>query len=354
MPGHDIITVGASAGGIEALSQLVGGLPAHLPAAVFVVVHVAPHGTSVLPRILQRAGRLPAAHPRDGEPIVPGRIYIAPPDFHLLVKPGHVRLTRGPCENGHRPAADPLFRTAARYYGPRVIGVVLSGALDDGTAGMMAVKRGGGVAVVQDPEEALFSGMPRSALEHAAVDYSVPVAEVGPLLARLAAEPAAGAAPDLSPDEEKEADMAEIDLSKMTNETHPGHPSSFACPDCGGTLWEMREGELIRFRCRVGHAWSPESLIAEQADGLEASLWAALRALEEQTQLPRRLAEQAASRGYARAAESFRHRIQDSEGHAGLIRSILLRRERQPATECGPVPEPPPAPEDNGPPGAGG
>src|SRR5207244_2427388 len=168
MPGRDIIVVGASAGGVEALATLVRGLPADLPAAVFVVLHVPPHGTSVLPQILTRAGRLPAKHAVDGEAIQAGRIYVAPPDHHLLVKPGYVRVAHGPRENGHRPAVDALFRTAARTYGHRVAGVVLTGVLDDGTAGLIAVKLRGGAALVQHPDDALYDGMPRSALDNVA------------------------------------------------------------------------------------------------------------------------------------------------------------------------------------------
>src|ERR671933_2234360 len=189
MPGHDIIVSGASAGGMEALQILVRGLPADLPAALFVVWHLPPHSFGVLPDVLDRSGPLPAAHARDGEPIVPGRIYVAPPDRHLLLEPGQVRLTRGPKENHFRPAIDPLFRSAAAAYGPRVIGVVLTGLLDDGTAGLWTIKDRGRLAVVQDPDDALFPAMPLSALEYGAVDARRPAAELGPTLADLARRP---------------------------------------------------------------------------------------------------------------------------------------------------------------------
>ena len=190
MAGHDIIVVGASAGGVEALQTLVRGLPADVPAAMFVVLHMSADAPSMLPQILNRAGPLPVAAAVDNEPIAPGRVYVAVPDHHLLIERGRVCLVRGPKENRSRPAVDPLFRSAARAYGSRVIGVVLTGALDDGTSGLQAVKGRGGLAVVQDPAEALYTGMPRSAMEHVAVDYCMPLAEIPALLARLAVEPA--------------------------------------------------------------------------------------------------------------------------------------------------------------------
>ena len=345
MPGRDIIVIGASAGGVEALKQLVHGLPADLPAAVFVVLHVPPHGPSVLPRILTRAGRLPAAHPADGQPIRPGTITVAPPDYHLLVKPGHVRLTRGPRENGHRPAADALFRTAARSYGGRVVGVVLSGVLDDGTAGLAAVKRAGGLAVVQHPDDALYAGMPQSAIDNVAVDYTLPVADLAALLTRLATEPAPAPHPGLSPDGDKEADMAELEPGAVHAHHRPGTPSAFGCPECGGVLWELRDGDLLRFRCRVGHAWSADSLLAEQSDGLEAALWSALRALEEQAALSRRMADRAVARGHTGSAEVFAGQSRDATAHAEVIRRVLLTRRPDPTTE----PFDPTPPSGNGP-----
>ena len=185
MAGRDIVTIGASSGGVEALSALVGGLPADLPAALLVVLHSPEGMPSSLPRILSRSGPLEAAHPEDGDGIENGRIYVAPPGFHMLVEDGVVRLVRGPRENYHRPAADPLFRSAAVARGPGVVGVVLTGARDDGTAGLVAIKRRGGVTVVQDPDDALFRWMPESALRYAEVDHSVPLVKMAPLLARL-------------------------------------------------------------------------------------------------------------------------------------------------------------------------
>jgi two-component system chemotaxis response regulator CheB len=343
MPGRDVIVIGASAGGVEPLRQVVAGLPADLPAALFVVVHVPPHGPSVLPRILSRSGPLPAVHPHDHQPIRPGTIYVAPPDYHLLVKPGHVRVTRGPRENRHRPAADALFRTAARSYRQRVVGVVLSGVLDDGTAGLAAIKRAGGMAVVQHPADALYDSMPRTALNNVAVDYSLPAAELPGLLARLAAEPLPDIdPPDLPPDLEQEADMAELEPGATHDQHRPGAPSTFGCPECGGVLWELHDTELLRFRCRVGHAWSADSLLAEQSDGLEAALWSALRALEEQAALANRMRERAASRGQDRSAAVFATQVEESRAHAEVIRRVLLTRRPDPATE------PFPSAENNG------
>jgi two-component system chemotaxis response regulator CheB len=328
MPGRDILVVGASAGGVEALSEMVRGLPSDLPAAVFVVLHVPAHATSVLPRILSHAGRLPAAHAGEGEPIRPGRLYVAPPDHHMLLRPGHVYLSRGPRENSHRPAVDPLFRTAARAYGVRVVGVLLSGALDDGTAGLAAIKRRGGTAVVQNPNEALFSGMPRSAIESVEVDHVVSLAEISPLLSRLTREPVKEEAEEPVSDEmEQETKMEAFDLSAFEDREHPGTPSMFGCPECGGTLWEMQEGELIRFRCRVGHAYSTDSLLAEQSEALEAALWSAFRALEESASLARRMAARARERAQPLSAARFAEQAKDAHERAALVRQLLLKGE---------------------------
>lgn len=328
MPGHDVIVIGASAGGVEALSQLVARLPADLPAAVFVVVHIPSHTTSVLPAILNRKGRLPARHPADGARIEHGRIYVAPPDFHLLVQRDAVRLVHGPRENGHRPAVDTLFRTAARAYGRRVVGVVLSGSLDDGTAGLMAIKKRGGVALVQDPDEALYDGMPRNAIDHVPVDRVLPLADIAAALNDLAHEPVEEQGDgQVSDDLEFESEMAKLELNAVEKEMRPGTVSVFTCPECHGVLWELQEGELTRFRCRVGHAFSADTLLAEQSLALEEAIWSAFRALEESASLARRLARRLKDRGHDVSASRFEQQAHEAEQRAALIRQLLLRGE---------------------------
>jgi two-component system, chemotaxis family, protein-glutamate methylesterase/glutaminase len=325
MPDHDIVVVGASAGGVEALVDLARSLPADLPAAVFVVLHVPPTGSSALPDILSRQGPLPATHVKDGEPVESGRIYVAPPDHHVLLRAGHVHLARGPRENGHRPAVDPLFRSAARHYATRVIGVVLSGALDDGTAGLAAIKARGGLAVVQEPTDAMYPGMPASAIEHVPVDHVQPAAAMGTLLARLTLAPATEPPRPVPDDMKVEVEVEGFSLEAIEGE-HPGTPSGFSCPDCNGVLWELQDGELQRFRCRVGHAWSPESLLTQQSEALEAALWVALRSLEERAALAKRLAEPARRRGHSITARRFEEQADEAQQAARLVRDLLLDR----------------------------
>ncbi|HEV2149258.1 MAG TPA: chemotaxis protein CheB [Longimicrobiaceae bacterium] len=324
MQGHDVVVIGASAGGVEALVQLFSLLPADTPASFFVVLHVPERGTSALPAILGRRTALRVSHARDGDRIEPGRVYVAPPGWHLLVKRGFVRLVRGPRENGARPAVDPLFRTAAAAYGARVVGVVLSGMLDDGTAGLHHVRERGGVAVAQDPEEALFAGMPRSAVENVEVDHVLPLAGIAPLLARLAnteaMQPPGGDVPDHT---REGPDPVEIE-AHAPGDDRAGSPSGYTCPECHGALWALQEGELVRYRCRVGHAFSPETLLSEQATAMEAALWAALQALEERASLAHGMAERMERRGHPQLAARYRHEEEDARSRAELIRGVLL------------------------------
>lgn len=338
MPGHDIIVVGASAGGVEALSGLVRELPSDLPAAVFIVLHLPSQLPSLLPVILDRVSPLEVSHARDGEKIQHGRIYTAPPDHHLLVERDFVRVIRGPKENRYRPAVDPLFRSAALAYGPRVVGVILTGALGDGTVGMRALKSRGGIGVVQDPHEALYPGMPMSAMENTRVDYILPLAEIAPLLTHLASVEAEeeGAFP-MSDDLKTEGEIAEQKLDSegmIASVDKLGKTSAFTCPECHGTLWELHDGELLRYRCHVGYAYTADSLEAEQSEALENALWSGLRALEEKVALARRMALRAHERKNYRAAESFQQKAALASKHAEIMRQILLHgRESSPVEE---------------------
>jgi two-component system chemotaxis response regulator CheB len=320
----NVIVIGASAGGVGSLTGLVGDLPESLAAAVAVALHVPAEWPSALPAILSRSGPLPAAHAQDGEPLQHGRIYVAPPGRHLLVKRRTVRAVNGPNENGHRPAVDPLFRTAARAHGRRTLGVVLSGSLDDGTVGLMAIKKHGGAALVQDPADALFSGMPASAIENVAVDFIGDVPSLAnELVRRTAALAADHSEIAMTDDDAEELDVVEMDRGTPDPDDWAAVPSQFTCPECHGSLFEREDGALVRFRCRTGHAFSPETLAASQTQGVEEALWIALRALEENAALLHRLARRASDRGQVRAADRFLSQARGVEKRARVIRDAL-------------------------------
>ena len=321
MTHRDVVAVGASAGGVEALRAVVSGLPADLPAAVLVVLHVPRDAPSALPRILSRSGPLPARTAVDGEPVRPGQIYVAPADHHLLVLDHGIRISRGPAENGHRPAVDPLFRSVARAAGPRGIAVVLSGNRDDGASGAAAVAARGGRVVVQAPEEALYSSMPRAALTRVEAADIAEAADLGRLLGELTTVPIPD--PRRMPDQDTrlEQEVAISDFADLTTDQIAA-PAGYGCPSCGGSLFEMESDPLPRYRCRVGHAWTGESLLGEQAVQTEGALWLALRALEEKAALSRRMAGNPIGRAqrvsYARIAE-------DAEHARALLRTLLDR-----------------------------
>jgi two-component system chemotaxis response regulator CheB len=319
--GRDIVVIGASAGGVEALGSLVGQLPVDLRAAVFVVLHIPPSGTSVLPLILQRRGSLPASHAVDEEEIEHGRIYVAPPDHHLLLHAGVVRVVRGPHENGYRPAIDPLFRSAAHSFGPRVTGVVLSGVLDDGTAGLAGVKQAGGRTLVQDPAEALYPTMPSNAIEFVSPDRVLSARELGNAIVEFTNE-AVPAMAHNTDDPLLEEVFLRIDRGS-SDEPQPGDPSGYTCPACGGGLWEADESGITRFRCRTGHGFSPETLLAEQSHVVEAGLWSALRSLEERASMSRRMAARFRARGRRLTAERFERQANASVEQAVAVRNAL-------------------------------
>ncbi|HVX37954.1 MAG TPA: chemotaxis protein CheB [Gemmatimonadaceae bacterium] len=321
-----IIVVGASAGGVEATMALVRELPPDFPAALFITIHFPPDVESYLPTILSRVTKLAVVPAANGAPIAAGTVYVARPGQHLLLRRGLIRLSRGPTENGNRPAIDPMFRSAALAYGARVIGVVLTGNLDDGTSGLLTIKRRGGIAVVQDPADAMFPPMPTSAIRHVMVDHVAPLAAIPELLRALVAEPAPERmGGEVMDDARQENEFSSFDLEAMDETAaHPGTPSAFGCPDCGGVLWEIRDGDLVRYRCRVGHGWTSDALASEQQVTLEDALWTALRALEESAQLNEQLAQRLGQRGAERLRDRFASRSANLRDQAALIRQILV------------------------------
>ena len=301
--------MGASAGGVETLRRVVAGLPADLNAAVCVVLHIAPGGPSALAAILGRAGPLPCRAVTDHEALRTGQILVAPPDRHVLIEDGHVTLSGGPRENGHRPSVDALFRTAAENLQGRVIGVVLSGTRDDGTAGLAIIKEHGGLTVVQDPDEALYGGMPRNAIANVPVDAIVPSGEIANTIVHMVSGDW-GDRPNADDDPPDDLE---------------GDPVVTTCPECGGVLSEYRQADLTQWRCKVGHRYSPESLADAQAEGVEATIWAAVRALEDRHELLDRLAQQYETRDLTVSARLFRERAEQALAQATAVRTALER-----------------------------
>jgi two-component system chemotaxis response regulator CheB len=323
--GSKVVVVGASAGGVEALTNLVRALPADFAAPVLVVLHVPATGASVLPQILSRAGALPARHAQDGNPLESGCIYVAPPNCHLLVQDGTASLTRGPRENGHRPAIDPLFRTAAAAYGDHATGVILSGTLDDGTVGLFAIKEAGGATLVQDPDEALYPSMPSNAIAYVQPDFILSVNDIADTLVRLITAPTRR--------QPEEAVMIDPAPDPSAEQAQPGDLTPFSCPDCGGSLWETNAGQVSSFRCRVGHAYTINSLVARHGDAVERALWTAYRALEKRAGLSRRVARRLADRGRADPAARFQRQADASARQAEQLKRILDVIEAAPDAE---------------------
>jgi two-component system chemotaxis response regulator CheB len=327
-----VVAIGASAGGVSAIAELVGALPADFGAAVLVVLHVNPTGTSVLPQILGRAGPLPAAHATQGERLQAGVIRVAPPDHHLLTEGCRIRLHRGPRINGHRPAVDTLFGSVARSHGKSAVGIVLSGTMDDGTIGLGEIKLAGGITFAQDPQEAEFSAMPSAAVEAGVVDHRLPVKEIASMLCVLPLDPVepggsggsggSGGATGLS------------SSSQLSSFSLGGAPLGFSCPDCGGVLEQQAVGAADIFRCRVGHQYSLESLVVVHAAALDESLWAGYRSLKEQAELCRRLA----SRLHGSTGEgwlTYQRRAEDADRRADTIHRLLTQTETQVADTHG-------------------
>lgn len=333
----NLVLIGGSAGAIEALLKIVRALPPGFSSSIFVVIHTSADSPSVLPRILSRAGQLPASHPANGERMQPGHIYVAPPDAHLtLGSHGVINVRRGPRENGHRPAIDPLFRSAVTAgYASRSIGVLLSGYLDDGSAGLYAIRSRGGIGVVQDPADALVSDLPANALAYAGAEYVLSAERIGASLGQIAGRPPKVLAMERKKKNQIAArrvrarnngaerhEEAPNELVATPEESNLGTPSVFACPECHGVLWEIEEGGNVRYRCRVGHAYSEATLNDQLSQSAESALWAAMRALDEKASMSRRMAD--ASTGPSRWSTRLREQADTYAQHAEVLRRMIL------------------------------
>ncbi|MDQ2104476.1 chemotaxis protein CheB [Azospirillum isscasi] len=322
MEKRNVLVIGASAGGIAALRRLFAAMPRDVTATVFVVQHIGAT-QSVLPTVLSRAGWLPAFHPQDGEPVRAGWIHVAPPDRHLLVRNGSVLVRRGARENRCRPAIDPLFRSVAVAYGARVVGLILTGTLDDGTAGLRAVKRCGGFTMVQDPEDAEWPNMPRNAMRHVSVDACAPLSDLPALLARLLGEPPGPAVP-VPADIATEARISENEFDAVPELTAAvGRPSTLSCPECGGNLVEIEDGPLLRFRCKIGHAYGPAALADSHRESIEQAIWVALRTHEDRVIMFHRLADRAREHGHAIVEANWTRAAREAERTVAMLKEVL-------------------------------
>jgi two-component system, chemotaxis family, protein-glutamate methylesterase/glutaminase len=330
MQQRDIVAIGASAGGITALTQLVRGLPQNFPGSIFIVQHLPASSPSALPEMLSRSGPLKAVHPKDGESIQPSRIYVAEPDHHLLIENGKAIVKRGPKENRFRPSIDALFRSAAYVYGSRVIGLVLTGVLDDGTSGLWTIKRLGGLALIQDPMDAIFPSMPINASEYVKVDHSVPIAEMANLLVELTRKPAR---PKRKlPVKDRKLLEAEILIATRDNAFEMGiidmgELTAFTCPECHGALSRLKEGNIIRFRCHTGHAFTINALLSEVSENVEDLLWQGMRGLEESTMLLTEMAKRFEDNGRQDIARKFFKKAKEIKKRSKIVHDSVLAQE---------------------------
>lgn len=327
MTKRNIIVIGASAGGFDALKKLVGDLPKDFAASIFIVWHISPNIRGVLPQVLNRAKGIHADHAYDGEPIAPNRIYVAPPDRHLLIERGKIRVTRGPKENRFRPAVDPLFRSAAYTYGNRVIGVILSGALDDGTAGLWMVKQRGGLAIAQNPLDAEVPSMPENAIREVEIDYVAAISEMSDLLVRLSNEEVSETTMQDDERTEIEIKIAAEDSAFESGIMKFGELSPYTCPECHGVLKTLRDGNLMRFRCHTGHAFSADALLSTITEKIEDSLYSTMRGIEESIMILDHLGDHFAEINESRLAALYYQKSKEAEQRAQIVRQAVLSHE---------------------------
>ncbi|MBC7998594.1 MAG: chemotaxis protein CheB [Leptolyngbya sp.] len=323
----DVVVIGSSAGGVEAVSILLSGLPSDFGAAVFLVQQTPGHSPSELAKMLNQRSKIPVAIPLDGDTILPGNVYLAPPNQHLIVKRGTICLGNGPKENRSRPAVDVLFRTAAHAYDSHVIGIILSGVLNDGTAGLMSIKTHGGISIVQNPDEAVFDGMPRSAIALTNVDHVLKTADIGPLLQKLIVDGIGKEGIEIMPEYKDQADVGEVGGPGIGN-VAPYPPSALTCPSCGGAVWQVQEESLTLFKCHVGHSYTAELMLEEQSETVDAAAWMLLRAINESIHLRRQLAGWARSIGGIEEAEFHEQQAIEAERQSASFRSLILSNEK--------------------------
>jgi two-component system chemotaxis response regulator CheB len=333
MEAERLVVIGASAGGVRPLEELVAGFRPDFGAPVLIVLHVSPRHRSLLPDILSAAGPVPAQHAQNGETLEPGRIYVAPPDHHLLVDGSQIVLTRGPKENHYRPSIDLLFRSAAYHFGNRATGIVLSGSLSDGSSGLFSIKRAGGIAVIQDPSEAVYSSMPLSALRQVDIDYTLAAAEIGLLLNELVREPTPNEPTGAGPYRlalKQEVDFAAGKPEATMNIVQNHDPSPYTCPDCAGVLFRVHEGIQDRFRCHTGHGFSAAALFSEYFESMEGKLWESLRAMQETILLIAEATHRAAAAGEDEHARVLADTKADLDKRLEILRTLALTQ-----PECG-------------------
>ena len=322
MKTHHVIAIGTSAGGVEALKAIVRLLPENFAASIHIVQHVSSTKSSGLAVVLNQVGKVKATFARDKEFIEPGRIYIAPPDYHLLLESDRVRVIRGPRENRMRPAIDPLFRSAAVAYNSYATGIILTGMLDDGTAGLQAIKACGGMAIAQDPEEAKYPSMPQNAIDNVAVDRIVSIKEIPAILnQRIQEKPAV--VTDIPSDLLLEVPITRDAITAPETMAEIGTPVAHSCPSCGGPLWQIGTNSLLYYRCHVGHAFTSSALIEEQSQATEKALWVALRTLEERSRLLKNMSNRYAKHGAEALAETHLERSREALEHSFAIRDLI-------------------------------